>query len=85
MTSTPARFLRRARSAITARISGCCCLRAAAVPVGIGGAAGAWVLLKLIAVATNLFWFGRLSAAPAQIAQQLGRAGGAGDPGDRRA
>ncbi|MEO8723465.1 MAG: chloride channel protein [Sphingobium sp.] len=43
-------------------------LAAAAIPVGTGGALGAWVLLKLIALATNLFWFGRLSAAPAQIA-----------------
>lgn len=32
-----------------------------ALAVGTGGALGAWVLLKLIAVATNLFWFGRLS------------------------
>jgi H+/Cl- antiporter ClcA len=28
---------------------------------GSGGALGAWGLLKLIAIATNLFWFGRLS------------------------
>ena len=39
-----------------------------ALPVGTGGALGAWVLLKLIAVATNLFWYGRLSAAHAEIA-----------------
>lgn len=32
-----------------------------AMVVGIGGALGAWVLVKLIAVATNLFWFARLS------------------------
>jgi H+/Cl- antiporter ClcA/CBS domain-containing protein len=43
-------------------------LACAALVVGTGGALGAWVLLKLIAVATNLFWFGRLSAAPADIA-----------------
>nr|KIS34526.1 chloride channel protein [Novosphingobium sp. P6W] len=42
-------------------------LAAAALIVGSGGAIGAWVLLKAIAIATNLFWFGRLSAAPAQI------------------
>ena len=38
-----------------------------ALVVGTGGAIGAWVLVRLIAIATNLFWFGRLSAAPAQI------------------
>jgi chloride channel protein, CIC family len=42
-------------------------LAALALAVGTGGACGAWVLLRLIAVATNLFWFGRFSAAPAQI------------------
>ncbi|ABQ69505.1 CBS domain containing protein [Rhizorhabdus wittichii RW1] len=38
-----------------------------AVVVGSGGAFGAWVLVKLIAIATNLFWFGRLSADPSVI------------------
>jgi len=33
-----------------------------ALVVGTGGAMGAWILVKLIAIATNLFWFGRLSA-----------------------
>ncbi|MGN6122312.1 MAG: chloride channel protein, partial [Sphingomonas oligoaromativorans] len=42
-------------------------LAAMAVVVGIGGAVGAWVLIKLIAFATNIFWFGRLSDAPALI------------------
>ncbi len=42
-------------------------LVAAAFIVGTGGALGAWCLLKLIALATNLFWFGRLSAAATQI------------------
>jgi H+/Cl- antiporter ClcA len=42
-------------------------LAAMAIVVGSGGAVGAWILLKMIAVATNLFWFGRLSAAPALI------------------
>lgn len=42
-------------------------LAGAAVVVGTGAAFGAWVLLKLIALATNLFWFGRISAAPAEI------------------
>ncbi|MDE8654701.1 chloride channel protein [Novosphingobium sp. H3SJ31-1] len=37
-------------------------LAAMALVVGTGGAAGAWILVKLIAIATNLFWFGRLSA-----------------------
>lgn len=32
-----------------------------ALVVGSGGALGAWVLIKLIAAATNLFWFGRPS------------------------
>src|SRR5438094_62665 len=36
-------------------------LAAAALVTGTGGALGAWVLLKLIALATNIFWFGRLS------------------------
>ena len=43
-------------------------LAAATLVVGTGGAFGAWILLKLIAIATNLFWFGRLSAAPTEIA-----------------
>ncbi|WP_448955548.1 chloride channel protein [Labrys neptuniae] len=42
-------------------------LAAAALAVGTGGALGASVLLKLIALATNLFWFGRFSMAPSQI------------------
>jgi len=39
-----------------------------AVVIGFGGAASAWVLLRLIAIVTNLAWFGALSAAPADIA-----------------
>ena len=42
-------------------------LAAMALIVGTGGACGAWVLLRLIEIATNLFWFGRLSAAPVEI------------------
>ncbi len=42
-------------------------LAGAAIVVGTAAAFGAWVLLKLIALATNLFWFGRISAAPAEI------------------
>ncbi|WP_395335857.1 chloride channel protein [Novosphingobium sp. BL-8H] len=42
-------------------------LAAGALVVGSGGAMGAWVLMKAIAIATNLFWFGRLSAAPLSI------------------
>jgi H+/Cl- antiporter ClcA/CBS domain-containing protein len=34
-----------------------------ALVVGAGGAAAAWVLVKLIAVTTNLVWFGRVSVA----------------------
>ena len=43
-------------------------LAAMAIVAGTGGAFGAWVLLKLIAFATNLFWYGRPSVAPAVIA-----------------
>jgi len=39
-----------------------------AVPVGAGGAIGAWILLKLIALSTNVFWYGRLSTTEADIA-----------------
>jgi len=42
-------------------------LAGAALFVGTAGACGAWILLKLIAIATNLFWFGRLSTAPTEI------------------
>ena len=42
-------------------------LAAAAIVVGTGGAFGAWLLLKLIALATNLFWFGSLSFEARQI------------------
>lgn len=42
-------------------------LAVAALVVGSGGAFGAWVLIKAIAIATNLFWFGRLSTSPAAI------------------
>lgn len=38
-----------------------------AVVVGTGGAFGAWLLVKLIAAATNLFWFGRLSTGKTLI------------------
>jgi len=38
-----------------------------ALVVGTGGALGAWVLVRLIAIATNLFWFGRLSAETTAI------------------
>ncbi len=43
-------------------------LSAAALAVGSGGALGAWLLLKLIALSVNLFWFGRFSFAPSEIA-----------------
>ena len=36
---------------------------------GTGGAIGAWILIKLIAIATNLFWFGRLSASNSVITE----------------
>ncbi|HET9811317.1 MAG TPA: chloride channel protein [Sphingomicrobium sp.] len=36
-------------------------LALAALVIGTGGTLGAWVLLKLIALATNIFWYGQLS------------------------
>lgn len=50
-------------------------LAAMALAVGSGGAFGAWGLLKLIAVATNLFWFGRLTDVPMPIAESALGAG----------
>ncbi|WP_176593530.1 chloride channel protein [Sphingobium sp. EM0848] len=43
-------------------------LAAMALVAGSGGAAGAWVLLKLIALATNIFWRGRLSVQDVDMA-----------------
>lgn len=43
-------------------------LVAMALVVGAAGTASAWLLLKLIAVITNVAWFGRLSIEPARIA-----------------
>ena len=43
-------------------------LAAMAVVAGTGGAFSAWALLKLIAFATNVFWYGNLTFAPAVIA-----------------
>jgi chloride channel protein, CIC family len=45
-------------------------LAAMAVVAGTGGAFSAWALLKLIAFATNLFWYGDASFAPAAIAHR---------------
>lgn len=42
-------------------------LAAMAIVAGTGGALSAWALLKLIAFATNLFWYGNFSFAPAPI------------------
>src|SRR3546814_17263794 len=41
--------------------------------IGTGGAFGAWLLLKSIAIATNAFWFGRLSAQEVEITDEIGR------------
>jgi H+/Cl- antiporter ClcA/CBS domain-containing protein len=46
-------------------------LAAMALFVGSGGAVGAWMLLKMIALATNLFWYGRLSSAEADMADSV--------------
>ncbi|HEX4800068.1 MAG TPA: chloride channel protein [Sphingomicrobium sp.] len=43
-------------------------LAAMAVVAGTGGALSAWALLKLIAFATNVLWYGSFSSAPAVIA-----------------
>ena len=43
-------------------------LAAMATIIGAGGVVAAWVLLHLIAIVTNLAWFGRLSSAPSAIA-----------------
>jgi chloride channel protein, CIC family len=43
-------------------------LAAMATVAGTGGAFSAWALLKLIALATNVFWYGNFSFAPAAIA-----------------
>jgi chloride channel protein, CIC family len=42
-------------------------LAAMSLVVGCGGALGAWLLLRMIAIATNLFWYGRLSSGSASI------------------
>lgn len=42
-------------------------LSGAALVIGTGAALGAWILLKLIALATNLFWFARWSVAASNI------------------
>ncbi len=43
-------------------------LLAMALVVGAGGVAAAWGLLKLIALVTNLVWFGRFSTASVSLA-----------------
>jgi H+/Cl- antiporter ClcA/CBS domain-containing protein len=43
-------------------------LLAMALVVGSGGAAAAWLLIKLIALVTNLVWFGRLDAGAISLA-----------------
>jgi H+/Cl- antiporter ClcA len=45
-------------------------LAAMATVAGTGGAFSAWALLKLIALATNLFWYGNWSFGPALIAHR---------------
>ncbi|MDE2487879.1 MAG: chloride channel protein [Alphaproteobacteria bacterium] len=42
---------------------------AMAVVAGCGGAFSAWALLRLIALVTNLVWFGRISVATADMGQ----------------
>jgi H+/Cl- antiporter ClcA/predicted transcriptional regulator len=45
-------------------------LAAMATVAGTGGAFSAWALLKLIALATNVFWYGNFSFGPAVIADR---------------
>jgi len=45
-------------------------LAAMAIVAGTGGAFGAWALLRLIAFATNVLWYGNFSFAPAAIAHR---------------
>ena len=45
-------------------------LAAMATVAGTGGAFSAWALLKLIALATNLFWYARFTAVPAIISDR---------------
>src|SRR3546814_10634840 len=40
--------------------------------IGTGGAFGAGLLLKSVAIATNAFWFGRLSAQEVEITDAAG-------------
>jgi chloride channel protein, CIC family len=44
-------------------------LMAMAVVVGAAGAAGAWVLLRLIALVSNLVWLGRIGVTPIDFGQ----------------
>ncbi|MEO7053635.1 MAG: chloride channel protein, partial [Rhizomicrobium sp.] len=46
-------------------------LAAMAAVTGTMGAGAAWVLLRLIALITNLAYFGRLSAAPVSLPAHL--------------
>ncbi len=66
MTATPDRASRLADHSADRRML---LLAALALIVGAGGAVGAWLLLALIAIATNLFWFGRLSTAHVAITE----------------
>lgn len=67
MSLTPTRGLEQHRLADHSADGRMLLLAAMALVVGTGGACGAWVLLKMIEFATNLFWFGRLSAEPVEI------------------
>jgi hypothetical protein len=43
-------------------------LVAMALVVGTGGAAAAWLLMRLIALVTNVVWFGQISTDSASLA-----------------
>jgi len=67
MSLTPTRRLEQQRLADHSADGRMLLLAVMALVVGTGGACGAWVLLKMIEGATNLFWFGRFSVEPVEI------------------
>ncbi|MDQ0455476.1 chloride channel protein [Rhizobium paknamense] len=67
MTSTPAAPTKRPRLGDHSADHRLILLAGMALGVGAAGAVGAWLLLRLISLATNLFWFGRFATAEALI------------------
>lgn len=69
MTITPVRSAERHRLADHSADRRMVLLASMAPVAGTGGVLGSWLLLRLIAFATNVFWFHRISAAPGLIAE----------------